>query len=241
MSAHNLRGDPSTPSVKLWPRPSKFVLDGTECAVCMNGFGLEGGFHLRSCEHIYHPMCLISFTVVHRRCALCKAPFHKHLYELFGLVPYMPVSWECNPNNIPGLCYFWGDDLVWSWQLHDHSYNKSNINSHFGWENDLEEVVKVCQRVVDFGNHNVGKRNFFYQCFGSYWNERNKIFQLGQHPDGFLWNKRGKRIHHGVGIMADNICTNLALFTSEWVERLKGVAVDYLLERHSLETLRTLE
>jgi hypothetical protein len=29
MSAHNLKGDPSTPSVKLWPRPSKFVLDGT--------------------------------------------------------------------------------------------------------------------------------------------------------------------------------------------------------------------
>jgi hypothetical protein len=33
MSAHNLRGDPSIQSVKLWPRPSKFVLDGTECKV----------------------------------------------------------------------------------------------------------------------------------------------------------------------------------------------------------------
>jgi hypothetical protein len=67
MSAHNLRGDPSTPSVKLWPCPSKFVLDGMECAVCMNGFGPEGGFHLGSCEHIYHPMCLISFMVVRVR------------------------------------------------------------------------------------------------------------------------------------------------------------------------------
>jgi hypothetical protein len=89
-----------------------FVLDGTECAVCMNGFGLEGRFHLRSCEHIYHPMCLISFMVVPRRCALYKAPFHECLYELFGLVPYMPSSWECNPENIPSLCHLWGDDLV---------------------------------------------------------------------------------------------------------------------------------
>jgi hypothetical protein len=126
MSAHNR---PSTPSVKLWPRPSKFVLDGTECAVCMNGFGPKGGFHLGSCEYIYHPMCLISFMVVRRRCALCKAPFHERLYELFGLVPYMPSSWECNPDNTPGLRHLWGDDLVWSWRLHDHSHNKSNISS----------------------------------------------------------------------------------------------------------------
>jgi hypothetical protein len=241
MSAHNLRDDPSTPSVKLWPRPSKFVLDGTECAVYMNGFGPEGGFHLGSCEHIYHPMCLISFMVVRRRCALCKAPFHERLYELFGLVPYMPSSWKCNPDNIPGLRHLWGDDLVWSWRLHDHSHNKSNIRSQFGWENDHEEVVRVCQRVVGLGNHNEGKRNFFYQCFGGYWDERNKRFQLGQHPDGFLWNEIGERIHHGVGIMADDIRHNLTLSTSEWLERFKGKAVDYLLERHSPETLRTLE
>jgi hypothetical protein len=76
MSAYNLRGDPSNQSVKLWPRPSKFVLYGTECAVYMNGFGPEGGFHLGSYEHIYHPMYLISFMVVCRHCALCKAPFH---------------------------------------------------------------------------------------------------------------------------------------------------------------------
>jgi hypothetical protein len=143
ISAHNLRGDPSTPSVKLWPRPSKFVLDGTECAVYMNGFGPERGFYLGSCEHIYHPMCLISFMVVCRRCALCKTPFHERLYELFGLVPYMPSSWKCNPDNTLGLRYLWGDDLVWSWRLHDHSHNKSNISSQFGWENDHEEVVRV--------------------------------------------------------------------------------------------------
>jgi hypothetical protein len=95
--------------------------------------------------------------------------------------------------------------------------------------------------VVGPGNHNEGKRNFFYQCFGGYWDERNKRFQLGQHPDGFLWDEIGERIHHGVGIMADDIRHNLALSTSEWLECFKGEAVDYLLERHSQETLRTLE
>jgi hypothetical protein len=40
--------------------------------------------------------------------------------------------------------------------------------------------------VVGLGNHNEGKINFFYQCFGGYWDEKNKRFQLGQHPDDFL-------------------------------------------------------
>ena len=241
MSAHNLTDDPSTPFVKLWPRPSKFVTNGTECAVYMNGFGPEGGFHLGSYEDIYHPMCLISFMVVRRCCALYKAPFHKHLNELFGLVPYMPSNWECNPDNIPGLRHLWDDDLVWSWQLHDHSHNKSNISSQFRWENDPTKVVTVCQRLVGFGNHNKGKRNFFYQCFGGYWNERNKIFQFEQHPDGFIWNEIEERIHHGVGIMVDYICTNLSLSTSEWIEHFREEAVDSLLERHSPETLRTFQ
>ena len=150
MSVHNLRGDPSTPSVKCWPRHSKFVTNGIECAVYMNGFGPEGGFHLGSCEHIYHPMYLIRFIVICRRCALCKAPFHKHLYELFGLVLYMPISWEYNSNNTPCLCDRWGDDLGWSWQLHDHSYNKSNISSQFRWKNETVEIVMVCQRLLEF-------------------------------------------------------------------------------------------
>jgi hypothetical protein len=241
MSSHNLRGDPSVPSVKLWPNPSKFVLNETECAVCMNGFGLEGGFHLGSCKHIYHPMYLNSFMVVRRHYALCKAPFHERLYKLFGLIPYMPSSWECNPENTPGLCHLWGDDLVWSWWLHDHPHNKSNISSQFRWENDHKEIVRVYKRLVDVGSHDQGKRNFFYQCFNGYWDERNKRFQFGQHPDGWVWNKKGKHIHHGVGIMSEDIRENLALSTFEWLERFKGEVVDYLLKRHFLETLKILE
>jgi hypothetical protein len=95
--------------------------------------------------------------------------------------------------------------------------------------------------LVGVGIQNEGKKIFFYQCFGGYWDETNKRFQLGLHPDGWLLNEIGERIHHDVGIMADDIHHNLILSTSEWLKRFKGEAVDYLLERHSLETLRTLE
>jgi hypothetical protein len=79
-----------------------------------------------------------------RHYALDKVPFHQHLFELFGLKSYMPISWECDSKNILGLCHLWGDDLVWSWQLHDHSHNKSNISSQMNWKNDYEKIVKVC-------------------------------------------------------------------------------------------------
>jgi hypothetical protein len=128
MSYHNLRSDPSVWSTKLWPNPSSFVLDWTVCTVCMYGFGPEGGFHLGSCEYRIHPMCLINFMVTCRRCGVCKVPFCEQLYELFGLHPHMPINWELNQENAPDLCHLWGDDLVWSWRIHDHSYNKSNLS-----------------------------------------------------------------------------------------------------------------
>jgi hypothetical protein len=186
MSCHNLKGDPDVQSTKLWPNPSIFVLDGTVCAVCMYAFGKEGGFHLGSCDHIYHPMCLISFMVTRRRCRVCKAPFYERLYDLFGLHPYMPISWELNQDNAPALRHLWGDDLVWSWQIYDHSHNKSNLSSQFLWEDDHEEIVRVCQKLIGFGTHNEGQRNFFYQCFNGHWDERNGRFQFGPHLDRWM-------------------------------------------------------
>jgi len=100
--------------LKLWPDPSNFVEDGTMCPICLNPFGPEGGMHLGTCKHMYHPYCLISLMVVRRRCSLCKAPFHERLYHLFGLVPYMPPHWEFNAMNAPDHSNMWGNDLVWS-------------------------------------------------------------------------------------------------------------------------------
>jgi hypothetical protein len=70
--------------------------------------------HLWSCEHIYHPMYLISLMVAHRRCMLCKAPFHQRLYELFGLEQYMPINWECDPENTTSLRYGVGGYIITS-------------------------------------------------------------------------------------------------------------------------------
>jgi hypothetical protein len=95
--------------------------------------------------------------------------------------------------------------------------------------------------LVGVGTQNQGKINFSYQCFNGYWNDRNKRFQFGKHPDRWIWNEKEERIHHSVGIMLEDIRDNLMLSTSEWLKRFKGEAVDYLLERHSPKTLRTLE
>ena len=52
---------------------------------------------------------------------------------------------------------------------------------------------------------------------------------------------KGECIYHYVRIILEDIRDNLTLFTSEWLERFKWEAVDYLLKRHFPETLRTLE
>jgi hypothetical protein len=72
-SSHHLQGKPSR---KLWLDPARFVIDGTVCPICQNGFGPEGGMALGSCQCIYHPMCLISIFLVRRFCVLCRSLFH---------------------------------------------------------------------------------------------------------------------------------------------------------------------
>jgi uncharacterized membrane protein YagU involved in acid resistance len=88
-----------------------------DCAVYMNGFGPERGFHLESCKHICHPIYLINLMVTRRRCAVYKVPFHEHLYELFGLITYMSISLEYNLQNTPDLSKRWDNNLVWNWQF----------------------------------------------------------------------------------------------------------------------------
>jgi hypothetical protein len=39
----------------------------------------------------------------------------------------------------------------------------------------------------------------------------------------------------------EDIRLNLTLSTSKWIEWFKGNAIDYLLEKHSLDTLKTLQ
>ena len=69
----------------LWPKPASFITDKTCCPICSNPFGPQGGWSLGSCECTYHPMCVIFHALIRRFCAICKAPFHERLYEVFGL------------------------------------------------------------------------------------------------------------------------------------------------------------
>ena len=75
-SCHHLADPPQAPQ-KLWTAPAKFVFDGTTCCICFNAFGPEGGFILGTCEHMYHPICLIAHMVIRQRCCACNAPFHE--------------------------------------------------------------------------------------------------------------------------------------------------------------------
>ena len=126
-SCHHLANPPQTPQ-KLWAAPTKFVFDGTTCCICFNAFGPEGGFILETCEHMYHPICLIAHMVIRRCCCACKAPFYERLYELFGLCPYMPPSWE----NTSGMPSRWDQDLVWNWKMSTHTLNKSAFSFAIG-------------------------------------------------------------------------------------------------------------
>ena len=56
-----------------------------------------------------------------------------------------------------------------------------------------------------------------------------------------MWNEKEVRIIDGMENILKDICLNLTLFTIEWFQRFKGDVVDYLLEKHSPETLQTLE
>ena len=130
-SCHHL-ADPLQAPQKLWAAPEKFVFDGTTCCIYFNAFGPEVGFILGTCEHMYHPICLIAHMVIRRRCSQCKAPFHKQLYKLFGFCPYMPPSWEHNPENTLGMPSRWGQDLVWNWKMSAHTLNKSAFSFAIG-------------------------------------------------------------------------------------------------------------
>jgi hypothetical protein len=52
-------------------------------------------------------------------------------------------------------------------------------------------------------------------------------------------NEKGECIIDSLGNTPKDMRVNLTLFTSKWLERFKGEAVDYLLEKHSPYTLNS--
>jgi hypothetical protein len=243
MSCHDLQMNPEVQSKKLWPLPASFVVEGEECGVCCNAFGPEGAWALGTCQHKFHPMCLITGGLTRRFCSVYRSPFDKRLYDVFGLTAYMPPSHERNPENTPGVAYRgqWGEDLIWSWRANTHSVFKNNVSADFGWEYNHEDIVRVCHKIVGSAVHDEGKRNFFYQTLDGFWDSEKKRFQFGQHPEGKLWDREGNLVTDLRGWACLSTRNAVHMDLSEWKEIWKQEAVAYLLDSHTPETLRTLE
>ena len=121
-----------------------------------------------------------------------------------------------------------------------HTLNKLAFNFAIGWENDHKEIVRVANSLIK-GNSRmaIGVRNFFYQFFKGYWDSENQRFQFGTHPLGLIYNEAGQVV--GVSANAPLETRNeVNIAESNWTSIFKKKAVDFLLEQHSLATMRVL-
>jgi hypothetical protein len=224
----------------LWPKPATFVLDHTNCPICLEAFGPEGGWALGSCIHIYHPQCLIMQCLIRRRCVICSAPFHDRLYAMFNLMTYMPPSWEHNADTTAET-RLWGRDLLWSWRQGQHDQERGIASSQLNWETDPAEIVQVASKLMGKGPHNEGRRAFFFQCLGGYFDKNSETFKWGQHPQCFRWNFEGKKVSNQTANASEEDLTNMAYLDSTYGPYYMSQAMDYLLEQHSPQTKRTLQ
>ena len=129
-----------------------------------------------------------------------------------------------------------------------HLAYKNDMSTQFRWEYYSAEIVKVCHEICKGKTiaEERGKRNFFYQVMDGHWNESRERFQFGPHPQGFLWDAKGKLIADQQKEMLQmtdedlTICNALNMEESEWRLIFKSSIVDYLLEEHGLATLCVL-
>jgi hypothetical protein len=224
----------------LWPNPASFVLDHTKCPICLEPFGPEGGWALGSCKHVYHPQCLITHCLIRRRCVICAAPFHDRLYAMFNLMTYMPPSWEHSIDTTTES-RLWGKDLLWSWREGVHDQEMGSAASQLNWETDPAEILRVAFALMGKGPQNEGKRSFFFQCLGGYFDKTTRTFKWGAHPNGHRWNLEGQRGVNRTDQTSVEDLTSMAYLDSSYGPYYQSQAVDYLLELHSPQTKRTLE
>ena len=224
----------------LWPKPASFVLDHTKCPICQDEFGPEGGWALGSSAHVYHPQCLITQCLIRRRCVLCSAPFHDRLYAMFNLTTYMPPSWEHSADTTAERS-LWGRDLVWSWRQGQHDQENGQASSQLNWETDPAEIFRVAPRLMGKGPQNEGRRAFFYQCLGGYFDKNSSTFKWGPHPQGHRWNFQGERTANRDENASLEDLNDAQYLDSTYGPYYMSQALDYLLEAHSPQTTRTLQ
>jgi len=91
------------------------------------------------------------------------------------------------------------------------------------------------------GPANEGKRAFFFQCLGRYFDMAIQTFKWGVHPDGPCWNFGGEQgVNCDVNTFLEDL-TSMAYLNSTYGPYYQSQALDYLLELHSPQTTRTLE
>ncbi|CAA9382372.1 hypothetical protein AVDCRST_MAG94-4960 [uncultured Leptolyngbya sp.] len=88
----------------------------------------------------------------------------------------------------------------------------------FGWEHDHSEIVKVCHKVIGSAPSDEGKQHFFYQTMDGYWDSKEKKFQSGKHPRGFIWNKSGGLVTNMRGQASMTALQAVQMDFLEWKE-----------------------
>jgi hypothetical protein len=56
----------------LWPTLQPFTQTRELCFICCSPFGPKGAWIWSTCQHVYHPQCLIILMVAKNRCPQCS-------------------------------------------------------------------------------------------------------------------------------------------------------------------------
>ena len=153
---------------------------------------------------------------------------------------YMPPSWEHSGDTTTDT-KLWGRDLLWNWRQGLHDQEPKNLNSQLNWETDLAEITAVAPRLMGNGAQHEGKRSFFFQCLGGYFDKNSATFKWGPHPEGQRWNLDRQRVANQAENASIRDLTSLASSDYTYGPYYQSQALDYLLEAHSPQTMRTLQ
>jgi hypothetical protein len=109
------------------------------------------------------------------------------------------------------------------------------------WETNLDEIARVVPRLIGKELQNKGRKEFFFQFLGGYWNKTSSTFKWGPHPQRHRWNLEGERVANQDDSASLEDLTNMAYLDSMYRPYYQSQALDYLLEAHSPQTTRTLQ
>jgi len=102
------------------------------------------------------------------------------------------------------------------------------------WKTDPEEIVRVALRLIEKGAYNKGRRTFFFQCLGRYYNKTFRTFKWGHHLQEHHWNLHGEKMANQDDNASLKDLNSLAYFNSMYSPYYQIQVLDYLLEAHSL-------